>query len=129
MLQSLFNAINRHEYVRAYSYWQSTAPGLPSLDEFTQGYSTTQAVTPTFGLVTPDAGAGQFRYTVPVALKTDLADGSQQPFVGCYVLHLSNPDMQTQPPFQPIAIESANVKQVANDADTGKLMNQMCGMP
>ncbi len=129
LLQSLFNAINRHEYVRAYSYWQSTAPGLPSLDDFVQGYSTTQVVTPTFGLVTPDAGAGQFRYIVPIALKTDLSDGSQQTFVGCYVLHISNPDIQTQPPFEPLAIESANVKQVPNDADAGSLMNQMCGMP
>ena len=129
VLQSLFNAINRHEYVRAYSYWQSTAPGLPTLDAFTQGYSTTQVVTPTFGLVTPDAGAGQFRYSVPVALKADLADGSQQTFIGCYVLHISNPDIQAVPPFQPLAIESASVKQVANDADTGPVMNQACGMP
>ena len=66
---------------------------------------------------------------VPLALKTALSDGSQQTFVGCYLLHISNPDMQTAPPFQPLAKESANVKQVVNDADTGPLMNQMCGMP
>ncbi len=129
LLRSLFNAINRKEFVRAYSYWQSNAQGLPSLDDFTQGYSTTQAVTITLGVVTPDAGAGQFRYTVPTTLKTMLNDGTQQIFVGCYVLHLSSPDAQTTLPFQPLAIESANVKQVANDADTGSLMNQMCGTP
>ncbi len=129
VLQSLYNALNRYEYVRAYSYWQSTAPGLPSLDAFTQGYNATSVVTPTFGLITPDAGAGQVRYTVPVALKTLLNTGEQQTFVGCYVLHQANPDMQVQPPFQPLAIESANVKQVANNVDTGPLMNQMCGLP
>ena len=129
VLRSLFNAINQHEYVRAYSYWQSAAPNLPGLDQFTQGYSTTQVVTPTFGLVTSDAGAGQFRYIVPVALRASLTDGSQQTFVGCYVLHISNPDIQAVPPFRPLAIESANVKQVANDADTGPLMTQMCGLP
>ena len=115
--------------MRAYSYWQSTAPNLPSLDQFIQGYSATQLVTPTFGLVTPDAGAGQFRYTVPTTLQTLLSDGSQQTFVGCYMLHLSSPDAQATPPFQPLAIESANVKQVANDADTDSLTKQMCGMP
>ncbi len=129
LLQSLFNALNRHEYVRAYSYWQSAAPDLPGLDQFTQGYSATQLVTPTFGLVTPDAGAGQIRYMVPTTLKTANSDGSQQTFVGCYFLNIGNPDLQTQPPFQPLAIKSANVKQVANDVDTGSLMNQMCGMP
>lgn len=129
LLQSLFNAINRQEYVRAYSYWQNNAPNLPSLDQFTQGYSTTQAVTLTFGTVTPDAGAGQIRYMVPTTLVAQQTDGTRQIFVGCYRLHISNPDIQTDPPFKPLAVESANVKQVSNDADTGALMNQMCGMP
>jgi hypothetical protein len=129
LLQSLFNAINRQEYVRAYSYWQNNAQNLPSLDQFTQGYSTTQAVTLTFGTVTPDAGAGQIRYMVPTTLVAQQTDGTRQTFVGCYRLHISNPDIQTDPPFKPLAIESADVKQVSNDADTGALMNQMCGMP
>jgi hypothetical protein len=131
VLRSLYNAINRHEYLRAYSYWKSTAQtqSVPGLDQFEQGYSTTQAVTLTAGLVTPDAGAGQFYYTVPVTLKASLSDGTQQTFVGCYVLHISNPDIQAAPPFQPLGIESANVQQVANDADTASSMNQMCGMP
>lgn len=129
VLRSLYNAINRHEYVRAYSYWQSNAPDLPTLDQFTRGYSATQAVTVTFGMVTPDAGAGQIRYMVPTTLVAQQTDGTPQTFVGCYTLHLSNPDFQAVPPFQPLAIESANVKRVANDADTATLMNQMCGLP
>lgn len=129
VLRSLYNAINRHEYVRAYSYWKSTATNLPTLEQFTQGYSVTNAVTITFGTVTSDAGAGQFRYLVPTTLVAQQTDGTRQTFVGCYTLHISNPDMQAVPPFQPLAIESANVKQVANDADTTPLMNQMCGRP
>ena len=129
VLRSLYNAINRREYVRAYSYWESTAQNLPSLDQFEQGYSTTQAVTLTTGPVTPDAGAGQIRYTLPVTLKASLSDGTQQTFVGCYVLHISNPDIQAAPPFQPLGIESANVRQVANEADTASSINQMCGLP
>ena len=129
VLRSLYNAINRHEYVRAYSYWNSTAQNLPGLDQFEQGYSSTQAVTLTAGLVTPDAGAGQFYYTVPVTLKASLSDGTPQTFVGCYVLHISNPDIQAAPPFQPLGIESANVQQVANGANTAQLMNQACSLP
>jgi hypothetical protein len=129
VLQSLFNAINRHEYVRAYSYWESLASNLPSLDNFTQGYSATQSITATFGTVTPDAGAGQIHYTVPTTLVAQQTDGTSQTFVGCYVLHISNPDIQAAPPFQPLAIQSATVKQVANDADTPTLMNQLCGRP
>ncbi len=126
LLRSTFNAINRREYVRAYSYWQSAAPNLPSLDQFTQGYSTTQVVTATFGSVTSDAGAGQFYSQVPVTLRAQLEDGTTQTFVGCYVLHLSNPDIQAAPPFQPLAIDSAHVEEVANDADTNTLLSEVC---
>lgn len=129
VLRSLYNAINRHEYVRAYSYWKSTASNLPTLDQFTQGYSATAAVTIAFGTVTPDVGAGQFRYSVPTTLVAQQTDGTRQTFVGCYTLHIANPDIQAVPPFQPLAIESANVKQVANEADIATLMNQMCGIP
>ena len=115
--------------MRAYSYWKSTVQNLPTPDQFTQGYSMTQVVTATFGLVTPDSGAEQIRYRVPATLEAQQSNGTRQTFVGCYVLHIGNPDMQADPPFQPLAVESANVKQVANDADTGKLLNQMCGMP
>ena len=40
-LRSLFNAINRKEYVRAYSYWEAGAQGLPSFDRFQTGYADT----------------------------------------------------------------------------------------
>jgi len=129
LLHSLFNAINRQEYVRAYSYWESGAQNLPDLAQFEQGYANTQSVQLTAGTAITDVGAGQIYYQVPVALLAHLTDGSTQIFVGCYRLHLGNPGMQAEPPFQPLGIQAANVQQVANDANTGQLMNQACSMP
>jgi hypothetical protein len=128
VLQSLFNAINRKEYARAYGYWEAGAQGLPAFNSFQQGYANTQAVQWTYGLVSSDAGAGQFYYSVPVTIRAQTTGGLQT-FVGCYVLHLANPGIQANPPYLPLAIRSANVTQVLNSADTNTLMAQACQNP
>jgi hypothetical protein len=129
VLQSLVNALNRKEYVRAYSYWSDTAiktGKVPAYADFEKGYANTKSVELTAGTVSQDAGAGQLYYRVPVALKALLADGTRQTFVGCYTLHLSQPGIQGVPPFRPLAIESATMQQVPNDSDTGELMKKAC---
>jgi hypothetical protein len=128
VLRSFFNAINRHEYLRAYSYWEEAAASssLPSLEKFTEGYSDTQTVQLITGQVSEDAGAGQFHYKVPITIVVSTVSGQTQTFVGCYVLHLSNPGIQGTEPFQPIGIISANVLQVDSAANAAKLMASAC---
>ena len=126
-LQSLFNAINRKEFARAYGYWETSA-SLAPFNSFQQGYANTQSVQWSFGAVSSDAGAGQFYYSVPVTLRAQ-ATGGLQTFVGCYVLHLSNPGIQGAPPYQALGIHSASITQVANNADTNTLMAQACQNP
>ncbi len=123
VLRSLFNAVNRKEYVRAYSYWQT--PPAP-FAQFQQGYTDTASVQVTFGQVTSDAGAGQLYYSVPVALLAQTTSNQTQTYVGCYNLHLAQPAVQATPPFQPLGIISAKVKQVANGTDTGSMLGQAC---
>jgi hypothetical protein len=126
LIESFANALNRHEYLRAYSYWEPAAQAqLPAFPQFAQGYANTQAVSVTFGTIASDAGAGQFHYTVPATLKVATADGKRQTFVGCYRLHLANPGIQA-PPFQSLGITSATMKGVDEGADTAALMNQIC---
>lgn len=128
VIRSFYNAINSKEYARAYSYWQPNTPAaqLPAFPQFQQGYAKTASVTLTTGTVTANAGAGQRYYMVPVALVSTQTDGSKQTFVGCYTLHISVPQIQAAPPFQPLAIQSASVKQVANGSDTSSLLSQAC---
>jgi hypothetical protein len=113
VLRSLFNAVNRKEYVRAYSYWQPGAAQLQPYDQFQQGYADTDTVQLTVGSQTSEGAAGQLYYNVPVILVSQGTSGTQT-FTGCYVLQLSNPGIQGQPPFQPLAIRSASVQQVPN---------------
>jgi hypothetical protein len=128
VLQSLYNAINRHEYVRAYGYWEPAAAAatLPPYPQFGQGYSNTVSVQLVTGQVRSDAGAGQLYYQVPATLISTLVNGTTQTFVGCYTLHLSQPEIQAAPPFQPLGVSAANIQQVANGADTTALMSQAC---
>jgi hypothetical protein len=126
VLRSLFNAVNRKEYVRAYSYWEANAQGLPPFSQFQQGYANTTAVTLTVGTVTGNAGAGQFYYMVPVTLVATSTRGTTQTFVACYTVHQSSPDAQGVPPFRPMGIRSAKVTLVANNANTTSLMAQIC---
>jgi len=126
-MESFVNALNRHEYLRAYSYWESGAPRLQPFPEFEQGYADTQSVRLTLGTAYEDAGAGNYFMSVPALMVAQTTGGDLQTFVGCYVLHLASPGIQGTPPFQPLAIQSAQVAQVANDADPGSLLAQACG--
>jgi hypothetical protein len=128
VLSSLFNAINRKEYVRAYSYWENagSSQNVPPFAQFQQGYQQTASVKADFGAPVSGAAAGNLYYSVPTALKVSTTTGQPQTFVGCYVLHLGQPVNQATPPFAPLSIQSAVIKQVANDANVTSLMGTAC---
>ena len=126
LMTSFANAINQHQYLRAYSYWRPGAQGLPTFDVYENGYSTTASIDISFGTITGDAGAGQLYYSVPTKLVSHLTDNSVQTYVGCYILHLSQPAIQGVPPFQGLSINSATVNVVANNVDTTTLLGQAC---
>src|SRR5262245_5708906 len=125
---SFYDAVNRREYTRAFSYWEPSAAAseLPPFDEFAEGYADTVHVDASLGDVGSGVGAGQLYFSVPVTLVSSMADGSKQTFVGCYTLHLARPQLQAEPPFRPLAIQRATVQQVENDADTASLMAAAC---
>lgn len=114
VLRSLFNAVNRKEYARAYSYWQPGSPQLKPFDQFQQGYADTASMSLTTGNQTTEGAAGSLYYNVPTILVAQTTGGATQTFTGCYILQLANPSVQGQPPFQPLAIRSATIQQVPN---------------
>jgi hypothetical protein len=126
VVSSLFNAINRKEYVRAYSYWENPASTLGNYDLYAAGFNDTNVITATFGAVTSDAGAGQIYYMVPVAEIVQTTSATVQTFVGCYTLHLSNPGMQGTPPFEPLGISQGHFTLVPNGTNTAPLLLTAC---
>lgn len=102
LIESLYNAINRHEYSRAWSYFDP-APAA-SYEAYVDGFASTDRVELRIGEVTSEGAAGSLFWTVPVAIRTHLSDGTAKVFAGCYVLRLAQPTIQ-EPPFRPLHIE------------------------
>jgi len=129
VLRSLFNAINRHEYLRAYSYWKDGS-SVGTFADFEAGYANTATIDElVVGDAPPDPGAGQINYLAPVTVRSTTTGGAAQTAVGCVYIHISNPGIQTDPPFIEMGIKAGRFDLVANDADTAALMTTACSTP
>jgi len=107
VVQSLYNAINRQEYLRAYSYYSYGSLGL--YDWFAQGYADTAQVDLRIGQVTSEGAAGTLHHAVPVALQATDLKGKATVFIGCYRVTEVQASVQATPPFQPIEIEKGSL--------------------
>jgi hypothetical protein len=108
VVRSLYNAISRKEYSRAWSYFGETKPAK-NFDAFVNGYSSTDSVDVKTGGVSEEGAAGSIFFTVPVAIAAVDKNGDQKIFAGCYTLRQVNAQIQ-EPPFDPIHIEKGTLK-------------------
>jgi hypothetical protein len=108
LINSYYNAINRHEYARAFSYYgEGAAPA--NYDRWQRGYVDTFFVEVRFGEVTEEGAAGSVFYNAPVKLDVETTEGQHRYFLGCYVVQLANPAIQGVP-FVPMHIEDASLR-------------------
>lgn len=115
LVRSLYNAVNRKEFARAWDYYGETKPSK-DFDAFTKGYEGTERVKVATGFVTEEGAAGSVFYNVPVAIEARAAGGNEQVFAGCYVVRLANPQIQ-EPPFAPMHIEKGSLKPASGSLD------------
>jgi hypothetical protein len=114
LIESLYNAITRKEYARAWSYF-SEKPA-ESLDVYAEGYADTASVRVAVGIPSEHGAAGTIHYYVPVAIEASAGDGGNyQVYGGCYELKLANPQIQGED-FTPLNIVSGRLS-----AATGSL--------
>ena len=95
----------------------------------TVGYREVHELSPAgqiFTMILLLGGVGTVFYVLTLMVAGVVVWQATQVFVGCYVLHLSSPGAQGVPPFQPLAIQSATVQQVANNADINALLQTAC---
>ncbi len=129
LMDSFFNALNRSEYLRAYSYWRDPAVQLGNFQSFADGYKTTANTKITYGQIGGDAGAGQMYYSVPLILTVTNSDASIQRYAACYILKLSQPGVQATPPFQPLGIDRGKAVELAADANQNSALASACSVP
>ncbi len=125
LVSSYYNAVNRREYERAWSYWERTGgPNTPpaSIADFVRGYANTTAVDVTTGPVRGEGAAGTIYFPVPAVLAARQTDGAVARFFGCYLLTRTNVDTgNASPPF-PITIRAARIAAAAPNADPAALL-------
>lgn len=107
LIHSLYNAINRREYGRAYGYFST--PPAASYEAYEAGFADTEQVEVLTGVAFADPGAGTTHYTLPVAIRSTNAKGENKVFAGCYTLTLSSPSAQTTP-FTPLNINEGKLQ-------------------
>jgi hypothetical protein len=107
VVSSYYNAINRTEYARAYSYFG--ADDAPKYDAWESGYSNTAHVDVSFGQSAQEGAAGSTYWSLPVKLDVTSTGGRHSYFSGCYTLRLAQPAIQA-PPFQPLHIVEGKLK-------------------
>jgi hypothetical protein len=123
VIESLYNAINRSEYARAYSYFGDSA-NSQSFADFKAGYADTASVMLKTGDETSEGAAGSTYYTLPVAIDAEATDGTHKVFAGCYQLRLVQPALQEEPPFRALHIEKGTLEPV--DAPFEKVTMTTC---
>jgi hypothetical protein len=126
VIVSFYNAINRQEYLRAYSYWADPATSLGSFTSFANGYADTVSVDLVFGQITGDPGMSQVYYTVPVILKATEKNNTLANYAACYVVHEASPDVFGAPPIFPMSIAQGSA-QVSNiNASNASVLAAAC---
>ncbi len=119
LIESYYYAISNRLYVQAYSYFsEGSAP--KDFQTWSKGFSETQSVTVKFGSTAPDPGAGQIFWVLPVALSAVQSDGGVKVFAGCFTIHMISPGMQSAPPYRPMGINKASLKEVTSSFKTTK---------
>lgn len=129
-LESFYNAINRKEYERAYSYYEGAPNPLPSLappyDQWVKGYASTASVTLAVGKVTMGAAAGNLFANFPVVITAKQTDGSTQVFTGCYTMHRANEGVSPNPNDELWSIRDAKITVAPAGASVDQMLAQNC---
>lgn len=113
LINSYYNALNRNEFPRAYSYW--TAPGTgptstpPDYNSFVNGYANTASSGLSVGAIQSEGAAGTIYYRVPVVLIATQKNGAIQRYFGCYLLKQINVVVDNVPPPHSITISNAHI--------------------
>ena len=107
LVESLYNAVARQEYLRAWSYFDAEA--AQPFEAFQAGYADTTGVRARVEEGTVEGAAGSLYGLVPVVIEATTADGRTTVFAGCYETRQVQPAAQIRPPFEPIRIVASQV--------------------
>jgi hypothetical protein len=124
LVRSLYNAVSRKEYGRAWSYFADQKPAK-TFDKFAEGYADTERVDVATGGVSEEGAAGSTFYQVAVAIQATDKNGDQSVFAGCYTARLANPQIQGET-FAPLHLEKGVLKPASSDGPLADAVPTSC---
>ena len=113
LVRSLYNAVSRKEYGRAWDYFGDQKPAK-TFDKFVKGYADTERVDVATGGISEEGAAGSTFYQVAVAIQATNKNGDESVFAGCYTARLANPQIQGET-FAPLHLEKGTLKPASSD--------------
>jgi hypothetical protein len=123
VIRSLYNAIDRDEFARAYSYFSN--PPADSVEAYAQGFAGSETTELIFGAPSDEGAAGSVYYRQPIVLRSVAEDGTETVYSGCYTLQAPNPANFAQD-YAPMAIEDGEL--AVSDAEFGPdALPRQCG--
>jgi Protein of unknown function (DUF1176) len=123
LVRSFYNAVNRHEYARAWDYFAN--PPAKDFSAFAKGYDDTVRVDIVTGRANSEGAAGATFTEVPVAIRATDKNGGTKTFAGCYTVKAVNAQIQ-EPPFRALLIDRAKLKPVDSGSLSGS-QPEWCG--
>jgi Protein of unknown function (DUF1176) len=124
LVRSLYNAVNRKEYGRAWDYFGDQKPAK-SFDKFVQGYADTARVDVVTGGISEEGAAGSTYFQVAVAIKATSKKGDESVFAGCYTARLADPQIQ-ETPFTPLHLDKGALKAASPGASLNDAVPASC---
>ncbi|MGO4448899.1 hypothetical protein AB4Y96_08220 [Phyllobacterium sp. TAF24] len=115
LVKSYYNAINRQEYARAYSYYAEEGH-TQAFPQFQAGYENTVSVVLRLGKVESEGAAGSTYWSLPLAIESTQKDGKRTVYNGCYRLRLANAAIQGVP-FVPLSILDGTLQKFEKPLD------------
>ena len=124
LVRSLYNAVSRKEYSRAWDYFGDQKPAK-TFDKFVEGYADTERVDVATGGISEEGAAGSTYFQVAVAIQATNKNGDASVFAGCYTARLANPQIQGTP-FMPLHLEKGALKPASSDGPLSDAVPTSC---
>jgi len=102
LITSYFNALNRHEFARAWSYRREGALG-DDFEAFVEGFAEVGNSEFKLGEILGEGAVGSLYFQVPIVVGYEIKGEFADVFAGCFILKLTQPAIQS-PPFSPLHI-------------------------
>ena len=97
LIASYFNALNKNEFARAWSYWDNEIEGT-NFEDFVEGFTGVEKIGFKLGKPVSEGAAGSIFTQIPYAMMTQDQDGWVEVYQGCFLTRIATPNIQS-PPF------------------------------